>query len=228
MEINDRDIELLDLYMQGELDNDSATIVAQRLSKEGVLRQLYNDMMLIPPAMERYKTQEKIELFQDLERQGEWPNYKGKSVKHVIFGLSRINLMNIAATILLLFAAGWWFSKPSLIQQDVAALYALNDTPPVARPDWIVITRSAEKTMENVDPQLIRGYNLYEAGLYTEAAKALEEYYNQTDDQEALYYAGISYAAIGNIKKAKQCLHKTTHPKEGDFINELLTKINKE
>lgn len=227
MAIDDRDIAQLDHYIQGTLDEAQSAVISQRLAAEGDFKQLYEDMSLLSQSIERDKTAEKLQLLQELEKRGTWTEAAEPPVQRKIIGLSKQNLMSIAATILLLIAAGWWYSKPSALQQELTEFYAMHETPPVDRPGWIVITRSTEKTMDGVDPALIRGYNLYEVGMYKDAAKALEDYYSQTDDQEALYYAGISYAAIGNIKKAKEYLNKTTHPKEGAFINELLTKINK-
>ncbi len=224
MALSEYDIEQLDRYLEGTLTAEQSQAIADRIAIDQEYRQLHDDLLLLPEALLSTDIEERHQLLRDIEDQTKWPSEdRNKKTKNTIPRLNRI--VSIAAAVLLLIAAGWWWQRPTDLQKDIATLYQKYETPPVARPEWIVITRSTEKTMDNIDPELIRGYNLYEVGLYAEAAEALEEYYEKTDDQEALYYAGISYAATGDINKAKECLNMTTHPKEGEFINELLKKI---
>ncbi len=92
-------------------------------------------------------------------------------------------------------------------------------------PSPLQIIRSSDETTDN-DAIRVKAYSLYEDKAYRQAAPLLFQYHKVTGDIYSPYFAGLSYLASYELRKAQSCLEHPVLAQSGWEAEQYLRLIN--
>ena len=204
MKLTQADIELIDSFLDGSLDEESKKNFEQRIQTDEEFKNQYEFIKATKQAIRESSIEDKKTFLQSLESTEGEEFSKENSAK--IISLNT-RLVGIAASIIIAAAAVF------LLTQD-STDFSLIDNEFVHLPSDLYVTRSDDSLPYQNDR--LKAYSLYEIKSYDEAAPLLYQLFENKIDTVSLYYAGLSYLASHQLKRAYRCLN---HPalRNSDF-----------
>lgn len=194
MKSNQQDIELLDAYLKGNLQEDERSLLERRLEVEDDLMADLESLKLLSAGIRVESLKEKWELLRSLESGlsgGESNQSKWFSLKIAILILFIIGL---------LFVLSFYFLSLKNI-----------DNQPIAWNDDDFYKYILHKTVRNnqmdTDAQKSLAYNLFTIQEFKEAKPKLKDLWLEQNDTLSYFYLGITELSLGNKDEARMILN---------------------
>tara|TARA_R110002072_G_scaffold216077_1_gene373302 strand:- start:256159 stop:256896 length:738 start_codon:yes stop_codon:yes gene_type:complete len=198
-QISSEDFELIENYLDGNLDSTSIAKVETRLSQEEDFRINVEEIRDLREGIQRAALKEKLNVFHmDIEKiQPE------KNKIHLMYWA-------IAASISLFILAGiWWATQSTSPQEKIFQSYYHTD------PGLISTMSSAG------DYEFARGMVDFKLGEYTEAVNRWDKLLADNPSSDTLnYFLGLSYLELDDFQKSKQLLSNVTGTEESYFYKD--------
>jgi tetratricopeptide (TPR) repeat protein len=195
-DISPADFDLIERYLEGNLDDDEVSIVENRLKTDPLFKQHFDEHQLLIEAIEQQSLKDKLSEFHAEVEQRPGPFEVKKQRKQFAFVR---NFAIAASVIVLLGLSGYliFFNKPQNLK-----LYAK-----YFKPDpGLATTMSGSAQFEFYDAMVN-----YKRGDYDKAISKWETLLSKTNENDTLnYFLGVAYLAKNETGKALDYLMKTT------------------
>ena len=196
MRSSQEDIELLDLYIKGDLESSVLKTLESRLSHEPDLKHDLAELKALHQGMRAKALEEKIEMMKGWEEeiaQANVPKSKTRWIWFIIF-------FSAMGYLLYQFA----LSKKSEMPDEYKKLYASHF-------DKELILHTTKRSIsynDSLSTEQRRAYELYSIQLFEDAIPLLKDLWNDQKDTLSLFYLGVSYVGTGNVDKGLEILNK--------------------
>jgi len=193
MDLDEKDIELIDRYVKGELSGNVLQDFKQRLANDTALAEQVDWHARLVGGIKRQSRKELKAYLQSLDTQAASPTQVAEQEKKVV-SLTFWKYA-VAAAVALLIAAVFW-------------LYPLRTSPEALFAQYYQPYPNVEATIERNDEMADayqQAFQWYEDGQYEEAAAAFEELLKADIQSEALnFYIGLTALELNQSDKALQ------------------------
>lgn len=215
MKSSQEDIELLETYLKGRLDEASVGMLKARLAAEKQLSDDFKDMQILAEGMRSGVLDDKLSMLKDYEKQmftmenqknvsenkNSQPWWKWWLVLVIIGLISYVGYQRIAGS-------------EKKISDEYKNIYA-------DRFDRELIlhkTMRAAVQTDSLTGEQRRAYELYSIQLFDEAIPLLDELWATQKDTLALFYLGVSKIGVGEKVNGLEILQKPELKKYSDQI----------
>ena len=194
----EKDIALIEGYLQGELDHDTRTEVEERLDSDTAFRQLYEDVQLLGQGIEGMQHRGLLQSMDALESGLDNPLAETRETKTIYWTFSRLAAAFVGIAVVAL--ASWYIvsSGPVPTGPELYAEYYQ------IHPNSMVPTTRAE-----ADTTLLtRAFQRYDQQAYAEAGALFDELLPITDREYVRFYAGLTFLEAGRQQEGRQVLNE--------------------
>lgn len=198
MELSEKDIDIIDLYIREQLNPTEKIAFEQRLEEDHNFKSLYTTLASMKASEHLNMLEDKKNLLSEFDKSFEDSDEK-KNVPNKTIRLNLYKTLSIAASIILLLGAGLWVMNLEDSQQ-----LSFN-----APPSPIKIVRSDDAN-KNISEQKFTAYSLYQSEKYELAGERLIEVFESENDTLAYFYAGISYIGANKLERAENIFRSET------------------
>lgn len=186
----EKDIELLDGYLENTLGADDRSAVEARLQNDSGFRQLLEDLKILKESIRQSsRVQLKEELVEIENKLSANPEGKTASLRPWIIG--------VAASLVLVVVTFLLWPKPTDTQELFAQYF---------EPYPNVIMPTVRGDLEPDTTLMAKAYRAYDSGDYEKAISLFEQV--AAKDEGVYLYLGNSYLATNNPEKAIVCFEK--------------------
>lgn len=196
MRSSQEDIELLDLYIKGELESSQLKVLETRLSNEQDLMNDLVEMKVFLQGMRADALENKMKMMKVWEE--EIVNAKKPASRNLWIWII------IFCAVLGYLLYHFTLIKKSEIPDEYKKLYASHF-------DRELILHSTKRSITYTDTlskEQRRAYELYSLQLFDDAIPLLEDLWNDQKDTLSLFYLGVSYVGMGSVDKGLKILNK--------------------
>jgi len=165
MELNEKHIELVGLYLQGRLEGDELALFLKEVEQNATLKKELGVQKSIQEGLEHHNNQELRARFKKIaaEQKASKGSTKENSKENTrVIPMSMMRILASAAAILLLCLAAYFLMQPSSDSDSLFAQYF--------EPSELTITRSTD-----LDPNLVKLKELYNTKKYDEAGPLFQK-----------------------------------------------------
>ena len=211
MNSNEKDILLLDKYINGELESEQTIDLEKRLTEESDLAADYEFIKQIALEARMAKLSEVMTSIRSMEN--EYQNAANKSPN----GIKRKWLKYIITIVVLGFTAYFGMKYINSKPKDMGKYADMIDN----RFDEELIlheTFRAATVVDHLTQEQRRAYELYSIKEFKQAIPLLDKLWVTQKDTLALFYLGVSEIGIGEIKKGEEILKSKELNKYPQFI----------
>lgn len=189
------DIDLLDDYIKGYLDEESIRLLEHRLKSDNDLAETLQQMQLIKESLRVQALQDKLKMLEDLEA---GKIQLSNPLKPPFTFSSKLLLLVISLLLVLII----YYVKVRNKTNDI--IFALNNK---ELNDMMLHKTTRSTTGEDkLSTEQKIAYDLFAIHEYEDAIPKLEVLWMSKRDTLGYFYLGISYYAIGKYDKAKKVL----------------------
>ena len=189
----DKDLELLDRYLLGRLNEKELKLFEERLKNDLALQQSLDELTVIRSAIRRETKENVLDLLKEKEA-----IIQNKENRRLTFGMRRF--LSVAAAILLIATVGYYVLFNNLSEPMTGeALYELYYDGP-----YLNIVGGTERGATELEETLeAKAYLAYDLGEYSEAITYFKELIDQNKTATNYFYAGVSSLELGDMEAAK-------------------------
>lgn len=199
--LSQEDFELIELYLDGSLDAASMEAVLMRIRQDEMFASTVEEIKGLQFGLERAALASRLDAFHD---------DLSHSDKPAIGKVRSLWFWGVAASLFLVMSAGiWWMMGQKSPGEELYQAYF--------RPDpGLVTTMSGES-----DYEFDRGMVDYKSGDYAQSLEFWQPLLEQAPDNDTLlYFVGLDYLQIGEIREAKKLLGQVIQNKESQFLRD--------
>jgi hypothetical protein len=205
----EKDMALIEGYLQGGLDKEQEAAVAQRLAEDADFKLLFEDTRLMIEGLGKLRHKGLLHRIDSLEAGLENPLTVKKKVKTISWTVSR---MAAAFTGIALLALASWYVFRADSDAGGASLYEEYYT--------VYTNTIVPKVRSGEDPTLIvRTFKAYDEADFVTAEPLFGELLKVNNSEFVRFYAAIAYMEVGETEKASGLL-TTIISEEGGFMTQ--------
>jgi len=198
VKISEKDLDLLDRFINKKLSESEMQSVRVRLENDPVLASEYNELRLMADSLRISALNTKLKMLQDHEA-----GLKMVSAASSPKGSFWIKVLGISLILIIAAAVYFAFFGNKLdenYQKDILMVENIGD-------DFILHkTLRSSNDASGLSIEQRKAYDLYAIQEYRDAIPYLKELWQNQKDTLAYFYLGVSYFATGQQEKANEVL----------------------
>jgi hypothetical protein len=202
------DIELLDQYIKGTLDDQEIRDLETRLATETHLKSDLDDLKILSKGIRVNVLASKVDMMKSWEEEVALQKTSNNYWQKLALFLFFLILMGYLLYHFTLTSKG-------NIPEQYKTLYATE----FDRSMILHSTKRAVNVTDSLSPEQRRAYEMYSIQLFDDAIPLLDALWTKQQDTLSLLYMGVSYVGVGDVDKGLEILKKPELNKYSEQTN---------